>query len=30
MDTVPKENSKRLVDSGTVYKLMREGKLERD
>lgn len=30
MDSVPKENSKRLVDSGTVYKVMREGKLGRD
>ena len=30
MDSVPKENSNRLVDSGTVYKVMREGKLGRD
>ena len=30
MDSVPKENSNRLVNSGTVYKVMREGKLGRD
>jgi len=30
MDTVPRENSTRLVNSGTVYKVMREGKLGRD
>ena len=30
MDSIPKENSNRLVNSGTVYKVMREGKLGRD
>lgn len=30
MDSVPRENSTRLVNSGTVYKVMREGKLGRN
>jgi hypothetical protein len=30
LDNVPTEDSTKLVNSGTVYRIMREGKLERD
>ena len=30
IDSIPKENSTNLIDSGTVFRIMREGKLERD